>query len=136
MKDLNQRLKDIPNPDHVKQKKCSVMFVAYVNQGEGCKYMISCGETLWELEASTCDEAVKELKTRVIGEVDEDGDLEDGYWGESKLEDITLFEIINREQMPLDKWYSEGQEIMDNKEIATKEQAEKIQLKHLKEKYE
>ncbi len=48
MKDLNQRLKDTPNPDHVEPEKEMVMFIAYIDQGEGCDYTISCGKTLWK----------------------------------------------------------------------------------------
>ncbi len=133
MKDIDQELREMVSSP---TEKRPVMFIAHVNQGEGCKYMISCGETLWKLKAIDWGGALKEVKARVIGEVDEDGDLEDGYYGESELEAIELFEIVNSQQMPLSKWYSEAQDIMDNKKIADKEWAEKMELKRLKGKYE
>ncbi len=124
MKDLNQRLRDMPNPDHVKQEKCSVMFVAYVDQGEGCDYMISCGKTLWKLEALDWDKAIEEVKGKLTGE--------DGYFGEEELDAIEVFEIACSQQMPVSKWYSEIEEEKKTEEAKKKEHADKVKYERLK----
>jgi hypothetical protein len=44
------------------------MFIAYIKQeSEGCDYTIGCGRALWWLEAKTKEEALMELRQKIIG---------------------------------------------------------------------
>ena len=91
------------------------MFIAYVKQtGEGCDYTIDCGKTLWKLEARTRSEALEELKRKVIGKwLPEYKEYEGGCWGDSELACLTLFEIVDEEEIPLKQWYSDAKDFKE-----------------------
>ena len=110
------------------------MFIAHVIQkGEGCDYTIGCGLALWKLESDTYKEAVKELRKIVIGKWNSE---EDGYREEFELEEVTLFEVINEEKMPIDKWYSEANAYEDEQLRMKYERKERAELERLKSKFE
>jgi hypothetical protein len=109
------------------------MFIAYVKQkAEGCDYTIGCGIALWFLSAKTKDEAIDELKSKVIG----DDDIEGGYIGENELERITLFEVVESTEIPLSLWYKEGQEIAIAHEKVLKYQQRKKLYEELRSEFE
>ncbi len=119
--DMNQVLKEMVA---TAEKHKAVRFIAYINQGEGCDYMISCGETLWKLEAFHWDEAIREVKEKTTGE--------DGYFGEYELDTIEIFEIMNSKKMPVSNWYSEIEESKKAKKAKEKEYADKVEYERLK----
>ncbi len=119
--DMDQVLREIV-PTAKKHKE--VRFIAYVNQGQGCDYMISCGKTLWKLEAFHWDEAIREVKEKAIGE--------DGYFGEYELDTIEIFEIMNSKKMSVSSWYSEIEERKKTKKAKEKEYADKVEYERLK----
>lgn len=105
------------------------MFIAYVKQkGEGCDYTIACGETLWRLKAKTYEDAIKELKDKVVGEMEipDHGD---------KLANITLFEISSETQIPVDTWYADTLKHAEDIKAEMKEEAERSELHRLEKKY-
>ena len=112
-------------------------FIAYVIQeGEGCGYSIGCGRVLWWLKSETREEALNELKTIIIGEwYSEDEGYGEGYWDDSKLEEVTLFEISSEEKTPLFKWYEEANKYAYQQRNKKKEKNERATLKRLKKKY-
>ncbi len=126
--DMDKALKNMADPKRLKDNdKKPLKFVAYVDQGSGCDYMIACGKTLWKLESLTYDEAVKELKIKAIGD--------EGYWGEDELETITLFEIISVQQIPLSGWYSDARKLIEDEKVMAREVIEKMEFERLKRKF-
>ena len=113
------------------------MFIAHVKQaGGGCDYTIDCAKTMWRLKAETHENAIKELRELVIGRLDVDyGCYEGGFWGETRLESVTLFEVSNESEVDIDKWYQGALATLDNAEAKAKEKEERAQLERLKEKY-
>lgn len=99
------------------------MFIAYVKQaGEGCDYTIGCAQTLWRLKATTRIDAVEELQ-RKVGEVE-------------RLGELTLFEVVNEEEMPIEQWYTEAENRADERAQQAELNAERAELKRLKAKFE
>lgn len=98
-----------PRKAFLSNKKGRFMFLAHAVQvGEGCDYNISCGEILWALDATTKEEAIKELKRKVIGEWDDDEqDFDDAC---EALSELTLIEVSEKEDIPLDQWYKEAKD--------------------------
>ena len=80
-------------------------FIAYVNHTDGgCDYTIACGKILWEIEGNNTEEALTNLRAQVLGEFCEDECFyTDSYRGEMELEDIALYEVINKIEVPLTK---------------------------------
>ena len=115
-----------------------IEFIAHIIQsGEGCDYMISCGETLLPLIAKTKEEAIKELKEKVIGKYDPKYNCyEEGYQGEQELSRVTLYEISNMTPIPVDEWYKEAEKYIKKEEKKLTEEKEKIEYEKLKSKYE
>lgn len=110
------------------------MFIAHAIQvGEGCDYMISCGETLWILDATTKEEAIKELKRRVIGEWDDDEqDFDDSC---EELSELTLFKVSEKENMPLGNWDKEVKAFKKTAKNKRKNDEEKAEYERLKAKF-
>ncbi len=112
------------------------MFIAHVKQAGGCDYTISCGETLWQLKAKTYDEAIEELKSKIIGKMEmPDCRYFEGYWGESILSSVTLFEVSDEKIVPIDEWYTEATKRTEEAKVELKEAEEKAELERLKRKY-
>lgn len=104
------------------------MFVAHIKElGEGCDYTIGCGQILIRLKSKTTDEAINELKKKVVGE--------DAYWGGQEFESIILLDVVKEVQIPINKWYSEEQENAVLSENKAKELAEKKEFERLKAKF-
>lgn len=117
------------------------MFVAHVKQArEGCDYTIACGETLWELEATTRVGAIEELRERILGEwLPEYGEYEGGCWdewGEGDLGKVELIEVAKRELLPVETWYSKAKEAAKQEKVKATQQAERREYERLKGKYE
>lgn len=113
------------------------MFIAYVKQkGEGCDYTVACGETVWRLKAETYEDAMEELKDKVIGKMEtSDCEYHEGYWSDSTLDCITLFEVSSEIQIPVDTWYVDALERAEAAKAEIKEKAERNEFERLKEKY-
>jgi hypothetical protein len=113
------------------------MFIAYVIQeAEGCDYSITCGKILWNLEATTKEDALKELKERIIGKFDEsEGYFDLGYWEEHEIKRITLFEVKESTEIKTRQWYDEANEISKDWHSKIKENKELAEYKRLKDKF-
>ena len=114
-------------------------YIAHVVQeGESCDYMISCGETVWELEAENENAALIELKQRIIGVWDAAFNVyEDGYWNEDELERVTLFEVNKEISLPIKEWYRAARKYEKNQIAAkTQEDKERKEYERLKAKFE
>ncbi len=113
------------------------MFLAYLNQGQGCDYTIGCGFKIIQLEAGTHEEALKELQEKIVGQWNEDDKrFYEGYTGESALETATLYDVSNITCVPIEKWYKEAREQEEYAKNKVNEQNEKKELQRLKKKYE
>ena len=96
------------------------MFVAYANGYSDHD------QELWRLRAETRGVAIAELKHLVFGEWSSSYGYENNL-DMRHLETITLFEVIDEQEIPLDHWYSQakGRERILNDRIAeAKEMAE------------
>jgi hypothetical protein len=100
-------------------------FIAYIKQRRhsGCEYTIGCGKTVFALESTTHNEAVEELRREIIGTQLTVGDVpwrdeRCGYW-KNTIESATIYEIVNRYEMPVAEWYGAAEE--RRREIAEKE---------------
>lgn len=109
-------------------------YIAHVVQeGEGCDYMISCGETVWELEAENENEALIELKERIIGVWDADFYMyHGGYWDEDELESVTLFEVSKEISLPIKQLYNEATQYEKNQIAAKTQDKERKEYERLK----
>jgi hypothetical protein len=112
-------------------------YIAYVRQDiEGCDYTIGCAQTLWRLKAQTYDEALRELRDEIVGQfLPEYADYEEGYWGEDKLKQVTLFGVEQEVEIPLELWYAEGKKRVEEYKIRINEEAERAEFERLREKY-
>ena len=110
------------------------MFVAYVNETDsGCDYTIACGKVLWELKANTREEALGELKEKILGTFyPDDGDWEEGW----ELDSVILYEISGAESVPLLEWYAQAEQMTVEAKQRNKEEAERRQYKELKKKFD
>jgi len=109
------------------------MFIAYVKQaGEGCDYTIACGETIWKLFAETREDAIVELRHKVLGDFVPDYGWEDSY---DDLSHVTLFEVLHTEEMPLEQWYGYMKEVEEENKRKQEELKEFQEYKRLQEKY-
>ncbi len=112
------------------------MFIAHVKQPGGCDYTIACGETVWRLKADTREAAIKEMKAEIIGELDgSECRYYEGHWDEHALSNVTLFEVSNEENIPVDEWYAEALKIVKDTIAELEEQADKAEFEQLKERY-
>lgn len=113
------------------------MFIAYAKQeGEGCDYTIGCGQILWKLKAQSYEEAIEELKSTVIGKwLPEFCEYEEGYWEDFKLESVTLYEVNKKEEVPINKWYSDALMKIKQEKNKVNEEYEKIEFERLKAKF-
>jgi hypothetical protein len=109
------------------------MFIAYINQTDnGCDYTIACGKTLIELQAQDRDQAILELKTRVIGTYSPEYDSdEDSLWGPDGIQSATLYEVISSEDMPIGQWQSDANQRrlearIDREKVKRREQYEQL----------
>lgn len=115
------------------------MFIAYVKQeGEGCDYTIACGYELWELEAQTEEEALAELRHKVVGDIEQEYDdrEEYGYWDERRLESVTLYKVVDKITAPIGLWYDEARAVVAAKAAEAREAVERMQYERLKRKFD
>ena len=109
------------------------MFIAYLEQkGEGCDYTIACGRKMIRLEGATIEEAMRELKDKVIWPDDKDGFPEELY---RNLAKATVFEVACTYNAPVSGWYSEEEERNLHLERSEKARVELAELARLKNKY-
>lgn len=110
------------------------MFIAHaVQEDEGCGYTISCGEALWILDATIKEEAIKELKRIVLGKWDNDEqDFDDQC---ETLEKLTLFEVSEKESMPIDTWYQEAEDFKQLQKCLDNAEKDKAEYERLKAKF-
>ena len=113
------------------------MFVAYVNQTDnGCDYTIACGKVLWMLEAATREEALVELRGKVLGTFyPDEGYWEEGWHGEHKLASVTLFDVFRSEVIPLSLWYGMAEQMTKEAQARQCESVEYELYQQLKEKF-
>lgn len=100
------------------------MFIAYLNQGQSCGHTIGCGVLLVELEATTYEAAVNELREEYL------------YQDEVALETITLYEVIRKEEMPVEAWYADEERRAREEDKRKQEEAERQAYDRLRAKYE
>lgn len=110
-----------------------MQYIAYINQTDyGCDYTIACGKVMRRLNAQTREDALKEIRQFVFGEgggwVDVDLNLE--------IEDITLFEVSEEIDIPLERWLEEYRTKVNEEAADALRNAELRQLAKLKAKYE
>jgi len=111
-------------------------FIAYVKQEmQGCDYTIACGQTIWKLKSTSKEDAIEELRKMIIGEYVPGDGYEEGYWGESKLSEVILFEV--KEELPIDvnQWYREALKFKNDEENKAKNDDERKEYERLKSKY-
>jgi len=113
------------------------MFAAYVNQTDnGCDYTIACGKVLWMLEAATREEALVELRGKVLGTFcPDEGYWEEGWYGDSKLASVTLFEVFGPEAIGISEWYAQAEQMTEEVQAHQRESAERELYQQLKEKF-
>ena len=118
------------NLDTIKTKK-AIKFVAYIDETHyGCDYTIACGKVLWKLEAQTEEEALLELKKRIVPPLE---DIDDGIL---ELEAVTLYQIADEMSVPIDEWYEEWEQKEENQKIDQERKKEHLEYKRLKKKFE
>ena len=110
------------------------MFIAYVEQHEGCDYTIACGKVIIGLKSTNKEDALKELKEMIIGKYDKkENNFENGMiCCEGGLDRVTLYEVSSSEKIPLKDWIKESKKIIsdaDEKEQLSNEKAEYERLK-------
>jgi hypothetical protein len=120
---------------------------------EGCDYSISCGETVYALNASTLDEAISKSYRIMFGVMDEEGNLEEAGidhadWKDYEepelngLEWATLIDLTDAVNILASgrKWYKDEKEFriksLDSKILADEEARELAELARLKAKWE
>lgn len=115
-----------------------VRFIAYINETNyGCDYTIACGKAVMELKAEIRDEAIKELKDRVIGVRDGRGyNTEDCFSGEPRIVSATLYEVASTYHVPLDDWYAERDRVESEGLRAREEKERRNQYETLKAEFE
>lgn len=70
---------------------------------------------MWILNEKTKDAAIAEIKLRLLGKFDEnDGCWYEGMYGDNKIKTITLYEVSDADEMPIDEWYSEAKDKTKN----------------------
>ena len=124
------------------------MFIAYVVQKDkGCGYTIACGEALWRLDASTKTEAIEELKRKVLGEYlkvrrdyeeypDEYDDWDPGYWDETSLGKLILFEVSDEDKIDISQWYRDAAAEVEKIKHEEAKVAEREEYERLRKKFE
>ena len=101
-------------------------FIAYVKQyGEGCDYTIGCGQTLWELDAESLEQARVELEKEASD-----------YNDENALKSITLYEVSHSEDMPVQEWENREKLRVEEAKKRAEETAERIEFERLKKKFD
>jgi len=114
------------------------MFIAHLRQPSGCDYTIGCGHHIEKLKATTRAEALDEVKLLVIGKyLPKRNCFEEGYRGEQKLSSVTLYEISSEEQLPINDWYQDAEDLVaagveKKKEINDLKEFERLQNKFKK----
>ena len=100
-------------------------YKAYLRQmGSGCDYSISCGQMLFDIEASNIEEA-KEKLTRII--------IEDYSSYDNMLEIAVIYEVSGTFLIPVKEIYKEKkrlEEIERRRKIEIKERHEYERLKN------
>jgi len=132
----NERKKNYKRAERKESKV--IMFIAYLKQKyDGCDYTISCGTRLIKLEAATKEEALRELKLEVLGAYSIKYDeRDDGYWNESILESVCLFEVTNTKDIPIQQWYNDAIEEDKIQKLKATQNKEYTEYKRLKTKFE
>lgn len=100
-------------------------FIAYVKQGGGCDYTIGCGQAVLELESTTYNEAVEELRREIV----------DDCYNEDVIEIATLYEIASEHEMPIAEWYSDARKRDRESAASLILKAERLEYDRLKEKF-
>lgn len=102
------------------------MFIAYLQQKDGCDYTIGCGRKLIRLKSNTLAEATLEVK--------------DYFYQinnrETNIDIVTIFEVITDNDMPVSQWKSKQEEYNKQQLIKEKEEKEYKKYLELKHKYE
>lgn len=115
------------------------MYIAYITQqADGCDYSIGCGQDMLELKALTYSDAITELKQEIIGKWDpEEGEYDEGYWGDRKIKAIRLIEVSDIDQeLPIQEWYDKAQNDTNLQRNKKKTKAERKEYERLKALYD
>lgn len=104
-----------------------MIYKAYIVQkGEGCDYTIACGKRMLNLQATTWDSALIELKNIIKEE----------YTADWELQSAELFEISKSVSLDTERIYDDLAWAKQQDEDVTREAIEREEYNRLKAKYE
>lgn len=101
-------------------------FKAHLYQTGGCDHTIGCGHIIVDLEATTFEEAEKELTELIL----------ENHQDEFALEAATLFEVKETYEVPVRQIYEEEQQRRTHQEKLFNELQEREEYERLKKKFE
>jgi hypothetical protein len=98
-----------------------------VQAGEGCDYTIACGHKMYDLSATTLDDAKKEAETLITEEFSHD---------ERRLEEAVILEVTHIATLNLKELYADLHRANKEKENMLLESIERKKYEELKKKFE
>lgn len=102
-------------------------YIAYLKQkGEGCDYTIGCAHTVIDLEASSIEEAIKELTSEILDSYGSD---------EVMLDEVELYEVAQVVKIPVKRIYDQRDEFKAQQAQNESDEAERIEFERLKQKF-
>lgn len=106
-------------------EKGKKMFIAYLNQGDGgCDHTIGCAQEMVVLKSDDKESALAELKELI----------EEGYMHDQELSEATLYEVVEKTEIPIDDWYGEIEGENEKREAEKQERKDEAELERLKKK--
>jgi len=88
---------------------------------------------LWELSATTKDEAIEELKMLMSNE--DTGELLTIGQGRPFYKKVVLFETVNETEMPIADWYAESKARAERRATQAQEDADRAEFERLRAKF-
>ena len=98
-----------------------------IQAGEGCDYTIACGHKMYDLDATTLEDAKKEAETLIAEEFSLD---------ENRLEEAAILEVTNIVELNLKNLYTNLDTANKKKEDTLLESIERKKYEELKKKFE
>jgi len=98
-----------------------------IQAGEGCDYTIACGHKMYDLDATTLEDAKKEAEKLIT---------EDFSHDDRKLEEAVILEVTNIVEVNLKELYADLYKANKKKEDALLESIERKKYEELKKKFE
>lgn len=96
------------------------------------------GDVVVDLTSRRQEDAIEEVKNIIIGKwiPEREGFYERGYWYDYKLIGAQLFEIVDRKELPVDRWYAEADDFKKQYRKNIQEKKERAEYERLKAKFE